>query len=112
MVVQGWIALVAALVAAAGCDRATPAAAAAPDPLAPLRPMEAALRRAQLAPVAPPERTTGSNPVDVAGFGDGAIGVLAGDEAVVLLDAHGAELARADAPAGARAVAIAGDTIL
>lgn len=107
MVAAGFLAALAI-----GCDRATPAAEASADPLAPLRPVEAALRRAQLAPVAPPERTTGSNPVDVAAFGDGAVGVLAGDEAVVLLDARGAERARADAPPGARALAIAGDAIL
>jgi mono/diheme cytochrome c family protein len=112
MVVQGWIALLAAALAAAGCDRAAPAAAAAPDPLAPLRGVEDALRRAQLAPQAPPEQAMGANPVDVAALGVGAVGVLAGDDAVVLLDEQGAELARADAPAGARAVAVAGDSIL
>jgi hypothetical protein len=114
MAVHRRIALAAAALAAGACDRAPAVgvASAGPDPLAPLRDLEESLRRSQLAPALPPELTTGANPVDVARLGDGAVGILAGDEAVVLLDRRGAEIARIDGPPGTRALAVAGDEVL
>jgi hypothetical protein len=98
---------------ATACEAAPPtprdaAESTAIDPVAPLRSLETALR-AGAAAQAPPERTTGANPVDVARLGDALVGVLAGDDAVVLLDGDARELARLPGPSGSRTVAVAGD---
>lgn len=85
-----------------------------PDRLAALNRWENEARKAtDFASLAPFEQRSGSNPHRIAALSDGRfVGLLRGSSKVVLLDAGGAELARADAPGSPVGLALGSDGAL
>ncbi|MBX3233160.1 MAG: hypothetical protein KIT84_20425 [Labilithrix sp.] len=106
-----------AIAALLSCSRSTnpPAPTAVPvDPLAPLRTFEEEQRKATSFLEQPAQdRAFGADPYAVVALGDGkSAGVLRGRDALVLLDASLAEIARAPTPRAPSALAVQGDTVL
>ena len=101
------VGLVALALAGAACSRAprradpSPAVpAAAPSKLDELRAFESARRReARFLEAGPRDRTLGPDPYALADLGEGRLaGILRGDDALVVLDAGLAEIARVWTP--------------
>lgn len=115
------LALVAGAAAACSARESAPsndagaAPAAAPDPVAQLRPYEEATRRAfDFARPPSAEIGMGADPWALRRVPSGWVGILRGRSAVVLLDDHLNELARAPAPRSPTGLAIAknGDVLV
>lgn len=112
---RGWLALAVCV----ACHR-EPERVAAVEPapehepeLARLRGFEQTRREAtDFATLPPSDVALGADPYRIAALGDGFVGLVRGESAIVQLDRNGVELARLPAPRSPSGLAVSGDDVL